>query len=161
MNQLDQLRHVAGLVGIATRHVDALGVWHEPDEETLARLIAAFGLPADPRAAAEELAEEDRKAPFGLPPVHVVAQEDAAPSLPPLRLPPGADAAEWHCRLEDGHETSGRSNGAELLLPTGLPLAITGWRWPPARRTRRSGWSWRRHPATCRTGCNRGRAAGG
>jgi 4-alpha-glucanotransferase len=122
MNQLDQLRHVAGLVGIATRHVDALGVWHEPDEETLARLIAAFGLPADPRAAAEELAEEDRKAPFGLPPVHVVAQEDAAPSLPPLRLPPGADAAEWHCRLEDGHETSGRSNGAELLLPTGLPL---------------------------------------
>ena len=37
----EALRRVAGLLGIATRHVDALGVWHEPDDETLSRLVAA------------------------------------------------------------------------------------------------------------------------
>ena len=31
---------------------------HEADEETLSRLIAAFGLPADPQQAAEALADE-------------------------------------------------------------------------------------------------------
>src|ERR1051326_1611207 len=39
MSRLDELRHVAGLIGIQTRHVDALGVWHEPSEDTLAALI--------------------------------------------------------------------------------------------------------------------------
>src|SRR5438105_1656400 len=71
MSRLDELRRVAGLVGIATRHVDALGVWHEPDEETLSRLIAAFGLPSEPQQAAEALAEEERSAPFGLMPVQI------------------------------------------------------------------------------------------
>src|SRR5579872_4260001 len=47
MSRLDELRDVASLVGIGTRHVDALGIVHEPGEETLSRLIAAFGLPAD------------------------------------------------------------------------------------------------------------------
>ncbi|HTV90448.1 MAG TPA: 4-alpha-glucanotransferase [Stellaceae bacterium] len=120
MTRLDDLRRIAGLVGITTRHVDALGVAHEPDEETLARLIAAFGLPDDPRRAAEALAEEDRAAPFGLSPMHVVAEEDAAPTLH-LRLPPGAADAEWLCRSEDGRECSGRSDGSELRLPGGLP----------------------------------------
>ncbi|HTT78899.1 MAG TPA: 4-alpha-glucanotransferase [Stellaceae bacterium] len=121
MNRLEALRHVAGLVGIATRHVDALGVVHEPDEETLGRLVAAFGLPDDPHAAAAALAEEERAAPFGLAPVHVVAQEDPAPALS-LRLPPGAGSVEWHCRLEPGGEHRGRSEGTELRLPAGLPL---------------------------------------
>src|SRR5260221_33834 len=65
MSRLDELRHIAGSVGIATRHVDALGVVHEPDEETLSRLIAAFGLPPDPPEAATPPAEKGRAAPFG------------------------------------------------------------------------------------------------
>src|SRR5882672_5855573 len=115
MNRIDELRHIAGSVGIVTRHVDALGVWHEPDEETLSRLIAAFGLPSDPREAAEALAEEGRAAPFGLMPVHIVAQEAPDPVLT-LRLPAESSSAEWHCRLEDGSQREGRSDGAELRL---------------------------------------------
>src|SRR5579863_6436997 len=106
MSRLDQLRHVAGLVGIATRHVDALGVAHEPDEETLSRLIAAFGLPSDPQQAADALAEEGLAAPFGLAPVHIVAHEVPAPALR-LRLPAGASGVDWHCRLEDGNQCAG------------------------------------------------------
>ena len=116
----ETLRHVAGLLGIATRHVDALGVWHEPDDETLARLIAAFGLPDTPQAASEALAEEERAAPFGLAPVQIVAEEDPAPVLS-LRLPTGGDAADWHCRTEDGGTHVGRNNGCELRLPAALP----------------------------------------
>src|SRR5229473_1082136 len=116
MSRLDELRHIAGSVGIATRHVDALGVVHEPDEETLSRLIAAFGLPSDPKQAAEALAEEGRAAPFGLSPVHIVAQEDPAPALR-LRLAPETGGVEWHCRFEDGSGCSGKSDGAKLLLP--------------------------------------------
>ena len=56
-------------------------MWHEPDEDTLSRLIAAFGLPDDPQLAAEALAEEERAAPFGLAPVQIVPQEDPAPEL--------------------------------------------------------------------------------
>src|SRR5258708_29588885 len=121
MSRLDELRDIAGSVGIATRHVDALGVWHEPDEETLSRLIAAFGLPSDPKEAAEALAEEGRAAPFGLPPVHIVAQEDPDPALT-VRLPAESGGVEWHCRLEDGTAREGRSDGAALRLPGGLPL---------------------------------------
>jgi len=121
MSRLDELREIAGSVGIATRHVDALGVVHEPDEETLSRLIAAFGLPSDPREAAEALAEEGRAAPFGLAPVHIVAQEEPAPVLT-LRLPADRGGVEWHCRIEDGTHWAGRSDGAELRLPAGLPL---------------------------------------
>src|SRR6267378_4847183 len=116
MSRLDELRHIAGSVGIATRHVDALGVTHEPDEETLSRLIAAFGLPSDPVQAAEALAEQGRAAPFGLSPVHIVAREDPAPVLT-LRLPAESGGAEWHLRLEDGAESAGRSEGTELRLP--------------------------------------------
>jgi (1->4)-alpha-D-glucan 1-alpha-D-glucosylmutase len=121
MSRHDALRHVAGLLGIATRHIDALGVWHEPDEATLSRLIAAFGLPDDPQRAADALAEEERTAPFGLAPVQIVAQEDPAPGLR-LRLPARTGCAEWHCRTEDGGAHDGHSDGAALKLPAALPL---------------------------------------
>jgi 4-alpha-glucanotransferase len=117
----EALRHVAGLLGIAPRHVDALGIWHEPADETLARLIAAFGLPDDPQQAAEALAEAEQVAPFGLAPMRIVAEEDPAPVLT-LRLPAGVDAAEWHCRTEDGGGHAGRSDSGELRLPGGLPI---------------------------------------
>src|SRR5438477_9807991 len=121
MSRLDELRHVAGLIGIQMRHVDALGVWHEPSEDTLAALIGAFGLPADPKQAADRLAAERTEAPFGLSPVQIVVQEatDAAVSL---RLPNGSNAVEWHCRFEDGTGVSGRSGAAALHLPPALPL---------------------------------------
>src|SRR5205085_10664700 len=125
MSRLDELRRVADLIGIHTRHVDALGVQHEPSEETLAALIAAFGLPSDPKDAADRLAEEETAAPFGLAPVQIVAQETPDPMLS-LRLPPGTDAVEWHCRFEDGTNASGHSDGATLHLPASLPLAYHG-----------------------------------
>ncbi|MGE5270587.1 MAG: hypothetical protein ACM3JG_13050, partial [Thiohalocapsa sp.] len=121
MSDRDALRPIAELVGIGTRHVDALGVWHEPDAETLARLIAAFGLPTAPQQAAEALAATQQAAPFGLMPLEIVAAEDAAPAVQ-LRLPAGAQAADWHCRLEAGGVHDGRSDGARLALPAGLPL---------------------------------------
>ena len=120
-SRLDDLRRVAELVGIVTRHVDALGIVHEPGEETLARLIAAFGLPPDPQQAGDVLAAESRAAPFGLAPLAIVPAEVPAPALH-LRLPDGAGGVEWHCRLENGDEISGRSDGAELPLPAPLPL---------------------------------------
>jgi hypothetical protein len=120
MSRLEELRRIADLVGIQTRHVDALGVWHEPGEETLAALITAFGLPADPLRAAEQLAAEAIAAPFGLSPVHIIAQEAPDPTLW-LRLPPGESSVEWHCRFEDRTEASGRSDGATLHLHAPLP----------------------------------------
>ena len=119
MSCLDELRNIAGLVGITTRHVDALGVWHEPGEETLARLIEALGLPADPQQAAEALTAEESAVPFGLAPLVVVPQE-AAEIVLRLRLPSGATAAEWHCRQEDSEESTGRTAGGELRLPAAL-----------------------------------------
>lgn len=120
-SRLDTLRRVADLVGIATRHVDALGAEHEAGEETLSRLIAALGLPGDPQLAAEALAAEDATAPFGLDAARIVAHEDPAPVLQ-LRLPPGRADAEWHCRFEGGGGLSGRSDGAALRLPGSLPM---------------------------------------
>jgi 4-alpha-glucanotransferase len=119
--RLQALRAVARTLGIATRHVDALGVVHEPDEETLARLIAAFGLPPEPQAAAHALAEERQALPFGLEAAHIVTEEAPAPALS-LRLPAGAASAVWRCRFETGGECSGRSEGPLLRLPAGLPL---------------------------------------
>ena len=110
MSRLDELRRVADLVGIQTRHVDALGVWHEPGEDTLAALISAFGLPSDPQQAADRLVAEEAAAPFGPSPVQIVAQEEADPTLF-LRLPEGTSAVEWHCRFEDGTQASGHTDG--------------------------------------------------
>jgi 4-alpha-glucanotransferase len=116
----DTLRRVAGLLGIAASYVDAFGAAHEANDETLARLIAAFGLPAEPKEAAEALEEERRAAPFGIAPIHIVDVDDSSPALPL----PGARTVgvEWHCRLEDGGERRGRSTATRLQLPAGLPL---------------------------------------
>ena len=128
MSRLDDLRRIAEFVGIAVRHVDALGESHEPDKETLARLIAALGLPADPERAADALAEERNAKPFGLPAVHIVRHETPDATLR-LRLPPHVASIEWHCHFEDGTEASGRaeamfdgSNEAIFPLPGPLPL---------------------------------------
>src|SRR5437763_16146036 len=101
MSRLDELRHVAGLIGIQMRHVDALGVWHEPSEDTLAALIGAFGLPADPKQATERLAAENAAAPHALSPVQIVARgaTDAGVSV---RLRNGSHSIELHCRCHDG-----------------------------------------------------------
>ena len=119
MSRLDELRHIAGLVGITPRHVDALGVWHEPGEETLSRLIAALGLPSEPAQAAQALTDQEQAMPFGLAAMQIVPAE--APRLS-LRLPAGAAGVEWHLRLEEGDQHSGRGEGSELTLPAGLPL---------------------------------------
>ncbi|HEX3952493.1 MAG TPA: 4-alpha-glucanotransferase [Stellaceae bacterium] len=129
MSRHDDLRRVADLVGIGTHYLDALGVVHEPDEETLSRLIAAFGLPADPQQAAEAFAAAEQAGPFGLPPVHIVAEE--APEPLHLHLASEAGGVEWHCRLEDGGERAGQSGGTELQLPGDMPpgyhrLALAG-----------------------------------
>src|ERR1051326_2185077 len=115
MTGSEELRRIAQLVGISTRHVDALGVVHEPDEETLSRLIAAFGLPASPQLAAEALAEESETAPYGLATVQIVPAE--SPVVLHLRWPDGTPGVEWHCQFEDGSQTAGRSDGPQLHLP--------------------------------------------
>ena len=124
MSRLDELRRIADLVGIGTRHVDALGVVHEPDAETLSRLIAAFGLPSDPRQAEEALAEEGRAAPFGLAPVHIVPQEASAPALQ-LRLPVGAGGVEWHCQLEDGSPSCRQERCSRVAPACGIAAGLS------------------------------------
>ena len=114
------LHALAGLLGIEARHTDALGVTHEPDAETLGRLIAAFGLPPDPEQAAAKLVEAREARPFGLDPLQVVAAEN-----PVLRLG-AADGTEirWRCEFEAGGEVagSGVAGNGELHLPAPLPL---------------------------------------
>ncbi len=88
-------------------HVDALGVVHEPDEETLARLIAAFGLPTEPARSGRRARRSRAAAPFGLAPVHVVAQEDpcpcpAASGLPRERTPVDGTAVSRTARALAG-----------------------------------------------------------
>ena len=121
MSQRDELRQVADLIGVQTRHVDALGVWHEPSEETLAALIVAFGLPTNPKQAADQLAAGAATTPFGLSPVEIIAQEAPDVGLH-LQLPNGSGSVEWHCRFEDGTQAAGRNDGALLRLPASLPL---------------------------------------
>jgi 4-alpha-glucanotransferase len=121
VSRLDELRHVAGLVGITLGHHDALGVWHEPGEEALSRLIAALDLPDEPAAAAEAIAAETEALPLRVPPLCIVPAEDANPVLP-LRLPGGANSATWRLQLEHGAKSAGRCTDAGLALPAGLPL---------------------------------------
>jgi len=117
MSGTETLHALAGLLGIETRHSDALGVTHEPSAETLNSLIAAFGLPPDPQQAAAALAEAR---PFGLDPLQAVAAEN------PVLRPRVADGTEieWHCDFEAGGHVEGRgtaSNG-ELHLLGPMPL---------------------------------------
>jgi len=112
---------VAALLGIETRHTDALGVIHEPDAETLGALVAAFGLSPEPIRAAAELAEMRRAAPLGLDPLYIVAAE--APALA-LGLPPDGGMVEWHLEFEEGGSAEGQWDSANgmLALPEGMPL---------------------------------------
>jgi 4-alpha-glucanotransferase len=116
MSRLDQLRHVADLVGIGTRYLDALGVWHEPDEDVLSRLIAAFGLPTEPAHALDALAARSADVPFGLGTTEIVDQE-----APVLALRGAGRPLEWLCRYEQGEEVGGRADGGELRLPADIP----------------------------------------
>jgi 4-alpha-glucanotransferase len=112
---------IAALLGIETSHIDALGVIHEPDAETLAALVAAFGLPAEPDLAAAAIADMRRAAPLGLDPLYVVAAE--APILA-LDLPQDLGPVEWRLELEEGGHTAGRWDPGEgkLQLPENIPL---------------------------------------
>jgi 4-alpha-glucanotransferase len=120
MSRPDALCRVAVLLGIATNHVDAFGKKHEADAETLSGLIAAFGLPADPKQAAEALDTERNTVPFGLHPVQIVDGDNPGPTLPLSRLPEGG--IDWHIQLEDGGERNGYGYAGGLRLPGGLPL---------------------------------------
>jgi len=121
------IEQLARLVGIEPHYMDTFGQCHEVSDETLLALIGAFGLPPDPAVARRVLAEQYRRAPLGLGPVHFVDAEAAHPELA-LRLPNGCREIFWLCRRESGEESSGRlavaSIGARFAmpLPAGLPL---------------------------------------
>jgi len=129
MNDRAALVRVAGLVGIEPKFTDALGRYHQVSDETLLALIGAFGFSDDPAAALRALDEEERQAPLGLGPVHLVHAEAVNPELP-LRPPAGCSEILWACRLEDGEERTGRlalkptgqGGRIALPLPAGLPL---------------------------------------
>lgn len=122
------LVRLAGLVGIATHYTDALGEIREATDDSLQAAIDAFGLPSDPALAAAELEEHERALPLGLAPVQIIRAEDSHPVLK-LRVPAGARAIRWECRLEDGERRTGstasdRGAGGDafaLPLPAGLP----------------------------------------
>ncbi|MBV9861306.1 MAG: 4-alpha-glucanotransferase [Alphaproteobacteria bacterium] len=125
------LRRAAELLGIELRHTDALGVAHEASDETLSRLIAGFGMPAEPGRAVEAIAQDHGAGALGLGPVQVIAAEDRAPGLS-LRLPNQTNSVEWTCCYEHGEERAGRSRldpidagdprRRRLQLPSDLPL---------------------------------------
>jgi 4-alpha-glucanotransferase len=115
MSRLDELRHVAGLVGITLGHHDALGVWHEPGEEALSRLIAALGMPDEPAAAAEAIAAENETRPLGVPPLVVIAAEDPRPVVRA-----GAEGGRWQLHREHGADSAGTWENGTLELPAGL-----------------------------------------
>ena len=120
MSGTETLHALAALLGIETRHSDALGVIHEPSAETLRLLITAFGLPPDPQQAAAALAEAGEARPFGLDPLQVVAVEN-----PVLRLRVAAGTEiEWCCEFEAGGQAEGRCTAShgELHLHGALPL---------------------------------------
>jgi 4-alpha-glucanotransferase len=74
------------------------------------------------------LAKEERRAPLGVGPVHLVRAEAAHPALV-LRLPDDCREISWSCRLENGERRSGppvvvAGRGGErfsMPLPAGLP----------------------------------------
>ncbi|HWB50819.1 MAG TPA: 4-alpha-glucanotransferase [Stellaceae bacterium] len=126
---------IAALLGIETRHTDALGVVHEPDAETLAALVAAFGLPPEPDRGAAALADMRRAAPLGLDPLYVVAAEAPVLDLPVAAGPVAGGSVEWHLHLEAGGTAEGQWNpgNGRLRLPDGVPpgyhrlsLAVAG-----------------------------------
>jgi 4-alpha-glucanotransferase len=123
MSRLDELRQIAELAGVHTRHVDALGVAHEADEETLARLIAALGLPTEPGLAAQAVADAAKVGSLGLQPVYFVAAEAEQRELA-LPQPAPTNGLHWRCLCEDGSQYEGQSEAGALVLslPSALPL---------------------------------------
>jgi 4-alpha-glucanotransferase len=121
MRGAEAFHPIAGLLGIETRHTDALGVIHEPDAETLAAMVAAFGLPPEPDQAAAAIADMRRAAPLGLDPLHIVASE--APRLA-LDLPQDRGTVDWQLQFERGGDVAGRWNPADgpLALADTTPL---------------------------------------
>jgi 4-alpha-glucanotransferase len=121
MRGAESFHAVAGLLGIETRHTDALGVIHEPDAETLAALVAAFSLPPEPEQAASVLAELRQATPLGLDPLYVAAAEAPAVAIDLAR---DGGVVDWHLEFEAGGHAEGRWNpdGGPLLLPQEAPL---------------------------------------
>jgi 4-alpha-glucanotransferase len=120
MSAAEGFHSIATLLGIETRHTDALGVVHEPDAETLAALVAAFGLPPAPDRAAAALAEMRRSQPLGLDPRYIVPAE-----APALDLPFGNETVRWHLDFEQGGgrlDGIWRPAGGRLRLPEDTPL---------------------------------------
>lgn len=116
-NTAAAFRPLAALLGIETRHTDALGVIHEPDAETLSAIVAAFGLPPEPDRAATALADMRAAAPLGLDPLCVVPAE--APALDMSHDRP----VDWHLDLEQGGHADGHwepGNG-KLGFPEDTP----------------------------------------
>ncbi len=109
---------VAELLGIETEHTDALGVIHHPDVETLAAMVAAFGLPPDPERAAAALDEMRHVAPLGLDPLQIVPAEN------PVLAIDFAAPVEWRLALEHGGEAEGRwrPDDGLLRLPGDVPI---------------------------------------
>jgi 4-alpha-glucanotransferase len=121
MSSAEAFYPIAALLGIEPRHADALGVIHQPDAETLAALVAAFGLPPEPGRAAAAIAEMRRAAPLGLDPLHVVAAETKALVLD---LPRDSGPVNWSLEFEEGGHADGRWDPADgmLKLPDPTPL---------------------------------------
>lgn len=112
-------REIAGQLGIELRHTDALGVVYEPDADTLAAMVAAFGLPPQPEQAAAALAEMRGDGMLGLDPLTIIPAE-----APTLELPQLRGAVRWHLEFEDGGHAAGRwePDGGPLPLPRETPL---------------------------------------
>jgi hypothetical protein len=115
MSRLDELRRVADLVGIQTRHVDALGVWHEPGEETLAALISA--LRAARSAAAPTGSPQGSRRDFGLSPVQIVAQGRRIRRW--RYVTARYNSVEWHRRFR-----TARNPRAQRRLSASLPAPL-------------------------------------
>jgi 4-alpha-glucanotransferase len=128
MNERAALVRLAGLAGVETNFIDALGRRCEAEEESLRAVIDAFGLPSGPARAVAEIEERQEAMPLGLEPSCLVPAEEAQPQLA-VRVPARARDIGWICRLEDGRELAGRAKlGAAgearrvMPLPAGLPL---------------------------------------
>ncbi|MBV8776824.1 MAG: 4-alpha-glucanotransferase [Alphaproteobacteria bacterium] len=104
MSVAHSLQPIAALLGVETRHTDALGELHEPDAETLAAMVAAFGLPPEPERAAATLDEQRHALPLGLDPVYVVPAEAPVLSLP---IGPQRGPVQWHLRFENAAAVEG------------------------------------------------------
>ncbi len=129
MSSRADLLPLAKLIGIEAQYTDALGQTRDVSDDTLLALIAAFGLPPDPRQARRELEAHKKQSPLGLGAVHLVHAEDLHPELV-LHLPDDCTEITWNCRFEEGGERCAklavrakrRPEEFAMPLPTGFPL---------------------------------------